>query len=245
MKKKILYTLNVFNRSVDLKIHLTLLRKEFGNEVIFATLCNGDIKPSGLEDTFIKYPNRGHHEGTLDSIKLMTDLSNKFEADIAVWAHAKSWWTDFKVIRNILENMEYNNYHLSMIDPLPLGALNDKVNRGWWCDWMAFDTELLYEAGPMIEHNDVGDWTETQVERHYKNLVKKDNILIIPAITPIAQNGHRRTDIPPYDKIFKNIMNDENCHILAHYDIKTKLALLKQYNIEAFEEVKGFISWDN
>lgn len=238
MNKKVLYVLNVFNRDIDLKIHLTLLKKHFKENIILAVVCNGNIKATGLENIFIKYNNRGHHTGTIDSWDEAAKIFNSSEADIMVWAHAKSWWTNFDETEKILNKFEESNKRLCLIDISPLGALNSEKHHGYWCDWIAIKKDLLNKVGIMAEGYDIKNWAECHIEDKIKHLLSSNDTLTISAITPIHQNGHPCTAMPPYDKIFKNINDNEKCHILAHYNIDTKKEILKSNNIEYYELVK-------
>lgn len=244
--KNVLWCFNVYDRSVDLRFNITLLRKTLGHDVDILTFCNcrrghdADFRNVG-EDHFIWAENTGHHLGTLDSYVgfrdfLKTDAGRKY--DIVVVAHAKSWWTDYTLLRPLVHEFVRGGSLLSHIHLRPHGAMNDPNWMGFWLDFLMYERETYVECiGRMAYDGDI--WSEVLMYRAAEFIPVNRRLVIEQCDVPIGT----RSDVPPFEKTFDNFITSGHA-ILASYSIPKKLSQLFTHNPTLAQEMRPSLPQD-
>ncbi len=100
--------MNVFSRGDHLKLQQDLVREYFGDDVFIYVFCNSNRDFRHKEDLYLQTAvNSGHHNGVRDSYNATAELLDGF--DLVVSTHADCIFTDYSVVKTILEEMEYTD----------------------------------------------------------------------------------------------------------------------------------------
>src|SRR5258708_39266201 len=107
--RKVIWSINVYNRLDDLKTQIKLIRASLTKTIDISVSCNcpdeliNQYEGNG-EDTFLWFPNTGHHNGTVDALNSVLEISEKY--DYVVSSHADAFLTDLGILQQIIRKMD-------------------------------------------------------------------------------------------------------------------------------------------
>lgn len=219
----VLFAITVHDRLLELRLQETLIRNEYGKTVGIHVFCNCSAAEVNrykgmLEDGFHWIENNGHAQGSIDHPNMAVKVSDAY--DYVVLLAAKTIWSDYSLISNIISEMKRSGKQVAVFDDGGSGHFKDMSKYAFFCDFMVFSSELYKKVFPIGLSAD--DFPETNITNKVLDLVGgKQNVYYIPCI-------------PPEDAVqkflFDNILGTSHC-ALSYREMPRKIEMLTSKNI--------------
>lgn len=227
--KTLIWVVNVFDRTWDLRVQIELLRLQYGTAIPIHVYCSapGLVKGAEHADSVVIVDERDKTNGFRDAMRYTSKIGIGY--DIVVSTHAKTWSTDYSAIDKILEKFVEEKSQFAFLDDSPRGAMCDDRADSMYCD-LILSTGAM--AGCLFYPDDSNrDFPERSL---YKKML--ENGARMQRIKHM--NGGRLSNGDSGQFVFPKI-DDGESKLLCGYMSETKWSLLKESNLGYYNHLSS------